>query len=714
MTDAGIAALCAAEITAAQDNDKAEYRESRERALAYFLGDMSDTPSEDGRSRAQTSQTADVVEWIEPGLQRIFFGSDRIVEYLPVTPEDDEAAKQASDLVNYVVELDGEGKAAIKAAMHDGLVVRKGVLKAWWCVETKYKTERYSGLSDDAFTMLTADDAVTVLEHTETIDPEYGPMHDCKLRRETKQGRVKIEAVPPERLTINVGATSIAKARFVCHRDTMTRSDLLEIGYDPERVKELPRASGVSAEDDGLELARNRHLASLASETQDRSMDEIEVHECYLRVDIDGDGIAEWIRVVLAGGTGEKNVMAVEEWGDPIPFVELNPMPVPHRWVGRSIADSTMDIQQIATVLLRQTLDNIYEQNHPLMGVIENHVINPEALINRRFGGVVRFKNTPDARASIFPVVPAFVADTTFNMLSYLDELLERRTGVSRSTMALDPEALQNQTAEAVRAGKDAQYSKVELIARNYAQGGLRDLFRILLKLIVTHQDRAQAIRLRDKWVEMDPRAWNAEMDCIVSTGLGTGSRERDLAMLMQIYQTQIGLLQMATQFGGPALALELVSPVQIYNTLAKAVEASGLRDVDQYFGRVTDEDVQGALQQQQSAPDPETQKAQAKIQIDQAVAQHQAELARAKAQADLEMQRMRNESDVAAMRERASLEIQMQRDKAAAELQIKRDEAALNAQLRREEMQLEAELTAEKNRMMAKSQADTNIRGVQ
>jgi hypothetical protein len=315
-------------------------------------------------------------------------------------------------------------------------------------------------------------------------------------------------------------------------------------------------------------------------------------------------------------------------------------------------------------------------------------------------------------------MVPNFIADTTFNMLGYLDQALEKRTGMSRSTMALDPEALQNQTAEAVRAGKDAQYSKVELIARNFAQD-LKALFRGILKLLVAHQDRPMMIRLRNQWVEMDPRGWNAEMDVTVNTGLGTGSRERDLAMLMQVYQGQTNLMQMAAQFGGPELAVKVVPPQKLLHTLRKAVNAAGLKDADEFFGEITDQDLAAIQQAKQSQPDPEMQKAQGQLQIAQMKAQADAQLGQQKAQADLALQREKAQVDVQAARERAGLEIQMMRDKAAAELQIRREEAALNADLKREEMRLEAELTRESNMMKAsldadRQQADNNIKGAQ
>ena len=742
-----IATLLQAEIESARDCDRHEYRESRERALAYFLGDMEDTPAEDGRSHAQTSDTADVVEWMLPGLDRLFFGSGDTVKYEPRRPDDEEGSKQATEYVNWLIDTDGVGRAALKAGMHDALVVRKGIIKATMETVEEYSVEDYSGLIEDALADLVSDDAVEVIAHSAypgepepQMDPQTGQpvmvpvmLHDVRLRRTQTRRRLKVSAVPPENFLINEGATSICKARFLCHRERMTRTDLIEAGYDFDQVMNLPRLSlSELDEDNELELVRENGLASFRNLANDKSMDEIDVHECYIKADLDGDGLAEWSKVVVAGGYAERNILSIEEWGDPIPFASLDPMPVPHRWVGRSVADSTMDIQQIKTVLLRQTLDNIYEQNHPQKVVVENQVVNPEAVIQPRFNGVIRVKGTADGRTAVQSLVPNFIAETSFSMLSYLDAEKEARTGVSRSTMALDPEALQNQTAEAVRAGKDAQYSKIELIAPNLAQGGFRDFFRIVLKLIVKHQDRPEQIRLRGEWVEMDPRAWNAEMDVTINTGLGTGSRERDLAMLMQVYQGQVGFAQALMGAGMAPLAAKAVPPSKMLTTLKQAAQAAGFRDPDQFFGELTEEDVANFMQaqSQEEKPDPEMAKAQGQLQIAQMKAEADAQLAQQKAAADLQAQREKAQIDVEAARERAGLEIQMMRDKAAAELQISREKAAQDAQLRREEMQIEAELTRQANEMKAaqqaqahrdnhaiaveKAKADTNINGVQ
>jgi hypothetical protein len=695
LTDSSIAAICASEINAAEAFDTHDHKKGRERALAYFLGDMSDTPAEEGRSHAQTSDTADVIEWMLPGIMRVFFGSDRIVDYDPDKPGDEEGAEQASDFVNYIFEKDGNGYQVLWDAFHDALTVRKGIVKFWWDDTPEYSVERYTGLSDDAFALVVESDEIEVLTHTETevpeaaepqIDPATGQpvirpdgqpvmivpkAHDVKIRRVRRKGRIRLASVPGEEFGINAGATSIQNARFIYHKTRKTRSDLIEAGYSRKAVNGFMRATPDL--DDDLGAARVEGRQTLDASITDKSTDEIDVYECYLQADVDNDGIAEWIMVVMAGGMSDKNVLEWEEWGDPLPFIELDPMRVPHRWMGRSIADSTMDVQQIKTVLLRQTLDNIYEQNHPQKVAVEKDIVNPESIINPRFNGVIRVKSSVD---SVKTLVPQFMAQTTFGMLEFLDDLIERRTGVSRSTMALDPNTLQNQTATAVNAQQSAQYSKVELVARNFALGGLSDLFRGLLKLVVMHQDRAQAIRLRDEWVEMDPRGWNAEMDVTINTGLGTGSRERDLSMLMQV----LGIQREIMAAYGPDNGMVTVE--HLYNTIAKIVEAAGMRNVEQFFTKLSPEEVQQKLDAQASQPDPKVEAEQARLQMDGQ-----------RAQAEMQIQMQAAEAKLQQDAQRHAAEMQFQREKHAAEIQIKREEIAAKSQARLAELEIERDI---------------------
>lgn len=704
MTEEEIGALVQAEIAGAIEYDRSDFLKDRVRAIEYYRGEMKDLPAEEGRSTVTTHDVQDTIGWMLPGLMRVFFSAEHLGQYEPQKPNDEPAARQATDYVNYVVLRECDGYQVFWDVFHDALLHANGVVKHWWDKTPKIETHSVSGLTDDQLAMLLQDDDVEVIEHSvDDSYPEMGELHSLKFNHTYKGGCLKIAACPPEEFLIDKRARDIETARFCGHRTLKSRSDLIEMGLSRDDVDALPTFGSLSH--DRVELARREQVGAFVSPPgMDKSTEEVEVIECYVLLDKDGDGVAERLRVVMGGG-GSTKVLDWEVWESEVPFTDFVSERVPHRWQGRSVFNDTEDVQRVKTVLLRQFLDNMYQSNIPDRVVDETRVQNPDALYDRQIGNVIRVKGDPNT-AVTNSIVP-FVAKEALTGLDYMDQMIERRTGVSRSTMALDLEALQNQSATAVNASQSAAYSKIELIARNFAEMGFKRFFRCVLKLLVENQDRPKTIRLRDQWVDMDPRGWNADMDFNVNVGLGSGSRDRDVGLLMQIAAKQeLIMAQM-----GP------VNPVcdmeKYATTLRKLVEMAGLRNPDTFFGEVNQQTMQQFAQAQGQKPDPKVEAEKAKIQIEGQKAQAQAGLEREKASASIETQRQKNELDMQAMREKSAMDMQIAREKAEFDRQQKREDAVLNAQLRREEMMLEAEITREANAInaqVAAKQADANI----
>lgn len=389
-------------------------------------------------------------------------------------------------------------------------------------------------------------------------------------------------------------------------------------------------------------------------------MQEIETFECYIRVDYDGDGIAELRRVVYAG----MEILEDDEI-DYVPFCSICPIPMPHKFFGTSLADRTMDLQLIKSTITRQILDNLYLTNNARVMAVDGQV-NLDDLLTVTPGGVVRVKN-PNALQQL-SVAP--VAGQSFPMLQYLDGIQEKRTGISQASQGLDPNILQNTTATAIAAMQNAAGSKMELIARLFAEGGIRDLFKNVLHLLCKYQDKPRVIRLRGKYVSIDPREWDSSYDVTVNVGLGTGNRQEQMAMLAMVLQKQEQLL-------GTGIGQTLVGLTQYRSTLGRFIESAGFRDSNEFFREVTPEVEQAlAAQAQQQQPDPNMQammaQLQAQIQADQARAQNEIQISQAKAQADIQLQR-----------EKAAAAIQLEREKAQASLQLKAAEFQTEAQLK-------------------------------
>ena len=724
MTERELIAQLDGQISDARAYAGSELSEHRERALKYYDGDMSkDLPEKEGKSRVVSQDVADTIGWILPGLMRVFLAAEHVGIYEPQKPGDEEFAKQATDYVNYVVLRECDGYTALRSAMFDGLLLGNGILKHWWDETPEYCTQDFSGLPEEAFIQLVSDDTVEVLEHSEYPAPLIIPMmepvmlHDVRVKRMTRSGRLMLKVVPGEDFGIERDAVALneTECQFCYHRDTPTRSELVLRGYDRAIIDDL---SPLVDTDDDEKAAREPMRRYSDSDEGDHASDRVEIFECYVKVDYDGDGVAEWRQIVIAADSGEKRVLANEEWGDDLPFTDLVPDPVPHRWRGRSIYDEVGEVQKVKTSVLRRMLDNLYMTLEPNRAVDDSRVRNPDALLDLKLGEIIRTEGDPNI--IIKDLTVPFVGKEAAPMLEYWDQVAERRTGVGNRSAGLDKDTLTSDpTATATNAMMSASYTKQEDYARNIAEGGMKRLFKCLLRLMVKHQDQPGVILLRDDWVPMDPRAWNAEMGISINVGLGSGSRDRDLQMLTGIKQAQEQILMQM----GPVGPLVTISEYR--NTLAKMVEVAGIKSPEQFFKEITPEVMQQFMQQaSQPKPDPKVMEAQAKLQIEQGKAQSDAQLAQQKAaaeaqlsqqraQAELQLTRERNAADIEAQREAGMLKLQLTREEAAAKIELAREEAAVKAQLRREEMLLEADLTAQANAMnaqVAARQADTNI----
>lgn len=686
-------ALLSEEIQSAIAYDDTELSRKRAQAMEYYRGEMSDTPAMPGRSSVVSRDVADTIGWMLPGIIRVFTASDQMALCEPVRPGDEEFADQATDYVNYIFMKDNPGYRILWDATHDSLLQGNGVVKHWWDDKEECDYYEQSGMTEEQIAILLSEQGVEVVaqkpgEPQKVMAPdEMGNLveqeiqtFDLKLKRVTMAGRVRVDAIEPEDFLLDREARCIEDARFCAHRDYKTRSDLIEMGFPRDLVE------GLGAEplmyDTEEKIAREDEFRSY-NDVASESMQLIELFECYLKVDADGDGIAETVRAYYAGDKGAGELLDWEVWEDDVPFSDIPCEPVPHRWEARSVTDETLDIQRIKTVLTRQFLDNLYWVNNPMMTAEEGKVANPEMLKAPKFGGTVFTK--PGATPPT-PLPVPFIGDKALLGLQHFDQVREMRTGVSRSTMALDPEALQNQTATANQNQKDAAYSQVELIARNQAELGWKRVFKQILKLIVKHQDRPRTIRLRDEWVEMDPRAWNAGMDVTINVGLGTGSRDRDMAMLNNVVQSQFALTDRMAAAGFMDQAIAMIP--KIIHTLQKIGESAGLKNADSFYPDISEEDVPMLVQRAQemaNKPDPEVQKAQMKIAAD---------AEKAKADAQLDLQKMQIEAQFRAQEmqmehqrkiEQINAELVLKREQLAAELQLKRELAYAEMEVKRE-----------------------------
>lgn len=633
--------------------------QERQEALEYYLREPYGNEVE-GKSQIVTGEVAEVVDGALPQLIRVFTSTDGVVEFQPVNDGDEPFAQQATEYCNWVFYKDNDGFLILHNWFKDALLQKTGIVKAYWDEKIDVTKESYEDLSDDDLMMLMQDEDLEVVEQkteeeiNEVTDPMTGQVfqnvkreHYVKVKRTKKDGHVIVENVPPEEFLISKRARTIQDSPFVAHRRMMTRSELVAMGFDKDLVDSLGSGDTLEFSPDRIaRYSRGEQPNSMGS--QDQSMEVVEVYECYIKVDYNNDGIAELRRVVYAS-----NEVLEDMECDYIPFHSLCPIPIPHKFYGQSLADRALDLQLIKSTVLRQMLDNLYLTNNYRVGAVEGQV-NLDDLLTSTAGGVVRMKN-PNA------IVPLTVASTTqgsFPMLEYLDGVQARRTGVSDSQNGIDPNILQNVTAAAVSAMSQASAGKLELIARIFAETGVKSLFKGILHLLCKYQDKERLIRINGKFVPFNPREWHNQYNVSINVGLGTGTRQEQLATMQMILQKQEQIIQ---QYG---LSNPLVNLMQYRNTLAKFINMAGFKDAAQFMNEITPEQNEVLSQPQPEKLDPNTEAAKVLAEVEREKAMIRAQTEAAKLELEREQMQLENA--------RKALELQQQELKQNTELALK------------------------------------------
>ena len=627
-------------ISSAVDFIESEISDDRIKAQRYYDGEV-DLGYEDGRSKVVATKVRDTVRSVKPSLMRIFLSTAKPVEFVPRGPEDVAMAEQATEFMHHeFTRLNGY--RVINDAFQDALVKKQGIVKAYWMTYPEAEIFTFTDLSDDEYTYLVDDDNVTVLEHSvemvismDQMGMEIElPVHSVKLSRQKEMGELCIESVPPEEFFINRDARSFDDAYIVAHRTDMRAGDLIAMGYDPDVVLKLDSLeSGSEMTEAEVYERRGYDMDTSDDDEQDPAMRNVTVTEAYMRIDADGTGVPI-LHKLTCGGTAYE-LLDVEPC-DELPFAKFEIDPEPHTFYGRSLAEIVMDDQDAATSVLRSILDNVAMTNNPRLGIVEG-AVNIDDVLNNEIGAIVRMRQPGSVQELSVP----FTAGQTLGALTYLDGLVESKTGVSRASMGLDPDAMQSTTKAAVQATVQAAAGQVEVMVRNLADG-MRDLFGIMLRLMSKNVDEEQMMRMNGSFVPVDPRVWDQSMDVSINVGLGTGREEEKAMALSQALQMQTMVYQTYGPMNG------LVSLTNIRNTLADQLAVAGIRNADRYFAPITPEIEMQMLQMQQQAQAQQGQAADpnaAFLQAEQMKAQTKAQTDMAKLQ--LEMQKAAANDDL-------------------------------------------------------------------
>ena len=654
MDDTELQGIVSAELEDAVSYIDSDVSPIRAKGTEYYRGDPFGN-EEDGRSQVVAMEVRDTVSAMLPSLMKVFFSTENVVEYIPRGPEDVAGAQQATDYANYIFTADNNGFMTTYSLFKDSLVRKCGIAKYWWEEVEEVKIEEYSGLDDQTLQVLMQEGAevkivvsypepgaMPQMDMTTGLPMPVPMIHDVEIKRSTKDGRIRIMAVPPEELILDRRARSFEDAGIIAHRQMATVSDLIAMGYDQDEIEENISSTDLDSNDEYL--ARQPLSTTMgAGDSMNPMQQRVLYVEAYMRIDFDGDGIPE-LRKICCMGSGYTMVRNLP--ASYIPFVDFPCDPEPHTspLEAMSIFDITHDIQEIKSEIMRNTLDSLAQSIHPRTAVVEGQV-NIDDVLNNETGAIIRMR----APGMVQPFSSPFVGQPAFAMMDYMDQMREDRTGMSKAAMGLDADALQSTTKAAVAATVSASQSRLELQARILAEG-MKKLFKGILYLMTTHQDKPRMVRLRNEWVQIDPRVWDASMDVNVNIGLGNGDVNEKINVLNIIMQKQE---QIMAQFG----PMNQIASLPMYiRTLQKAIELSGYKDASSYFN-TPPADFQMPQEQPQQTPE-------------QVLAQVQAQ----SIQADIQ---------------KKAAELELQREKMIRDDDYRRDQLAQDLMLKKYELEL-------------------------
>lgn len=634
-----------------------------ERALAIARYNCEPLGNEiDGRSALVSSELRDTVETVIPQLQRIFLGGDQICEFDPETPEDVPQAKQESKYVNWVVTERNSAYQVFGTWFRDALLCKNGYVKAWWEERSDIKLETYQGLTDDQLQMLSQDQTIQIVAHTANPMPGMPPAqplpgammqagqmqpppasmsHDVQIRRLKQYGCVKLDNIPSEEIKIHqsVRGLDLQDALFVEHSVVMTLSEIRQMG-----IEVADDEAGTLDDLGELEAnARDRFqdIASLLQnqESSDPAARKATFREIYMRVDEDGDGIAELRKICMVN----RKIKSDEET-DVIPIASITPVIQPHRHIGYGYYDFLKDIEQARTALIRGYYDNLYLANNGRYGVNVKNV-NVDDLLISRPGGVVRVDGPP--QENIFPLTHPSMGDAALAGMQYLDAWKKNATGVMADSQTLSADVLNNSTATGISQAISVWQARVEGVARCFAETGMKDLFRIVHALTLKHATAPEKFSINGEWQQVDPREWAKRTSLTVTVGLGSGSKEAKMAFL----QNLIGMLTQGLQIG-------VATPTNIYEAGMEMVKEMGYKDGDRF------------LTDPRKTP-PQPPQKDPMVQAEEIKAQAQMQMAQVKAQTDQQIQAARMQADMQVQQHDAQVKSQLELEKHRMQMQV-------------------------------------------
>lgn len=639
---------------------------ARTQALNYYKGVMPDVPSAPNRSKAVSTDVSDAVETLLPDLVEIFTGGEDIASFRPVGEEDEEPARQETDYINHVVLEQNPGFMLFYAAIKDTCLSKVGVFTWWWEEIEGEREERFEGMGAvelQSALLWAQENGVEVEDISADGDDDVTEPTYSYTFRYPPRGQAKIAVVPPEDFAVARDTVRLSETTYCSMRTRPRAQDLIADGYDADLVATLPHYSTGSTSEEET-LARDTAGEHDDGDSSAQELRTVEVVRHIIRV-VNDDGEAEYWSVLTGG---DETVLLAKDKVEEVPFSASTPYPVTHRFYGRSVADLVMEIQKIRTAITRGYLDSIYFAQNQRFEVATGHGRSNEwtmaDLLQNEPGMPVRSEDGQSVR----PLGAAGLGFDPMMALEYFATVSEGRTGIVRYAQGLNPDTLHD-TAKGAMALMTMAQKRTRLIARIIAETGVKDMFLGVHAMLRRHGSMAEKVRLRGKWVQVDPSQWGERKDMSIEIGVGSGGRDEAVRQGGALMGLMEKVITMQGGTNGPIVKLE-----NTYNAIRQYVERGlGYRSADPFFADPADAEPQ---EQGPPPPDPKMVEMEQKLEIERQ---------------KMALDHRHEEQKLALQREQMMLEAELKREQMAAEIALEREKMEYEARLRASEFAMGA-----------------------
>ena len=519
-----------------------------------------------GSSKYISMDVYDAVESMKAVLLETFAAGNQIVRFAPQGEDDVQLAQVATDYCDYVVFRQNPGYEIFSTIITDGLLARVGIAKVYWDTNIELVEEEFSSLTDDELDTIYASDD---FEDVEANRNEDTFLWSGTVTRKVNRSQVKISPVPPEEFLVTPQATSLQDAQFVAHRTRKTLSELIKEGYDEKLVDKISANDDTELTMDPEVLARFEQIGAdrlnLNGELQTQTR-EVIVYECYVYIDMEGDGIAKLYKVTKAG-----SVILDYERVDRKPFVHFTPLPIPHSFYGSNYAYKVIPTQNARTALVRGIIDHTMITNNPRMMVVKGSLSNPKELIENRLGGIVNVTRAD----GLAPLPQSSLNPFVFQTVQLLDEDKEEATGVSKLSQGLNKDAVSKQNSQAmVENLVSLSMQREKILARNFAYQFLTQLYLEVYRLVTANEREEKVLQIAGNFTRMYPSTWDERADVTVEMKLGYGEAEAEANKFLAFHQMMSQDPQMAPMYQAQ----------NKYNVIRTILDKSGIKNTNDFI----------------------------------------------------------------------------------------------------------------------------------